>query len=193
VKLTLPADQACAMVLDSLLKQLDRQWPDILGNLVPLLKEARVYPKVNEQMAKFNFTLALIAVNIRATFDVFPREMGTLLTERMFSLLRDSFHKDFPLVQSSILKFIEAYDMGILRIHNPLLDLGMLLYYKIGLENTEQKVVDEEYYAPDPSVVDYLSHVLMMYAGKWEFLIQRYEIVGFTGHSTDNETGKPSQ
>lgn len=192
MKLSLPEEQACAMVLDSLLKQLDKQWTDILTHLVPLLKEAKVYPKVNEQVAKFNFTLAIIGVNIRATYDVFPPPLAAQLAERLFSILKNSFQKEFHIVQAAILKFIEAYDMGILRIRNPLVDVGMLLYYKIGLENTEQKVVDEEYYIPAPQVVEYLSFVLMQFAGKWETLLQRYEIVGETGHTTDTEKGKPS-
>lgn len=192
MKLSLPEEQACAMVLDSLLKQLDKQWTDILSHLVPLLKEAKVYPKVNEQIAKFNFTLAIIGVNIRSTYDVFSQPLASQLAERLFSILKNSFKKEFPIVQAAILKFIEAYDMGILRIRNPLVDVGMLLYYKIGLENTEQKVVDEEYYIPAPQVVEYLSFVLMQFAGKWETLLQRYEIVGETGHATDTETGKPS-
>lgn len=192
MKLSLPAEQACAMVLDSVLKQLDKSWDEILAHLVPLLKEAKVYPKVNAEVAKFNFTLAAIGVNIRATFDVFPKEMATQLSERLFHILHNSFQQDFTVVQAAILKYIEAYDLGILRIHNPLVDVGMLLYYKIGLENTEQKVVDEEYYIPAPHVVDFLGHVLMRFAGKWEALLQRYEIVGETGHATDTETGKPS-
>ena len=57
------------------------------------------------------------------------------------------------------------------------------MYYKIGLDNTEQIVVDESYFVPEPNLVGYLSKSLMMFSGKWEHLNERYEVVFASGRA----------
>ena len=76
-----------------------------------------------------------------------------------------------------MIKYIEAYNNGVLKIRNPVLDVSMLLYYKIGLQNTAQKVVDETYYVPEPEMVDLLTRSLTMFLGKWDILLERFEVV----------------
>lgn len=183
---------AVAAVMDSVFQQVDDRWADLWLPTERALREAGVKLEKSE-FIKFNFSLAAIAVNFRASFDLFqPRQ-----AERLFTILQQMLQKQlgdgpaFVAVQRAIAKYIEAYNNGILKIRNPLLDVAMLLYYKIGLENTEQKVVDETYYAPEPGMVDLLTRSLTMFLGKWEILVERYIVVAPTTEAAFDDEPMP--
>lgn len=170
---------AVAAIIDSVFQQVDDHWGKIWSPVENGLQNANIGTP-DSQFVKFNFSLAVLAINFRATFDLFPRAQS----ERLFSQLQQLLHKQlgggdgFAAVQSAIGKYIEAYNAGILQIRNPVQDVATLLYYKIGLKNTEQHVVDETFFAPDPNVVGYLASSLMLFTGKWETLLQRFELPG---------------
>ena len=128
--------------------------------------------------AKFNYSLAVLAVNMRSTFDLVQRPQAERLFTLLQSLLRKNFNDDkaYHAVTNTLTKSIEAYNSGILKIRNPLQDVAMLLYYKIGMQNTEQQVVDESYYVPEPKLVEYLMNSLALFTGKWEMLLEKYEL-----------------
>jgi hypothetical protein len=110
---------------------------------------------------------------------LFPPAQAERLFTILQQLLKDQFGEGqaFVAVRNAVIKYIEAYNNGVLKIRNPVLDVSMLLYYKIGLQNTAQKVVDETYYVPEPEMVDLLTRSLTMFLGKWDILLERFEVV----------------
>lgn len=168
-------ENAAAFVLDSVFKQADQQWPEHFRTLNKLLMDAG-FNVVNPEFAKFNFTMAAIALNGRAAFDIFPRDQAERLFAATMRILEKFLGDGFPAVKNLIVKYNEAYNNGIMHIRNPALDVGTLLYYKMGFDNTEQKVVDERYYAAAPKVVEYLVNALIFFTGKWEIVNERYKL-----------------
>ena len=169
---------AVAAVMDSVFQQVDERWSVIWMPTEQALRASGVKLEKSE-FIKFNFSLAVLAANFRVAFDLFHPQQA----ERLFTILQQLLQKQlgegpaFAAVQSAIAKYMEAYNQGILQIHNPMLDVAMLLYYKIGLINTKQNIVDETYFAPEPSMVDLLTRSLTMFLGKWEILLERYVLV----------------
>ena len=184
---------AVAAVMDSIFQQVETHWYQIWGPVEESLKENNI-PVQKSEFIRFNYSLAALAINFRSTFDLFPRSQA----ERLFTYLQQFLYKQlddpkgYSAVRSTIEKFIEAYNTGILKIHNPVKDVAMLLYYKIGMENTEQTVVDETFYAPDPTMVDYLTQSLMLFVGKWEMLLKRYDVVTPHGASDQDRERRPN-
>lgn len=183
---------AVAAIIDSIFQQVDDHWGKIWEPVANGLQNAQV-ALPTPQFVKFNYSLAALSINFRATFDLFPRVQA----ERLFSMLQGFLQKQlgsgegFFAVQNTIAKYIEAYNNGILNIRNPVHDVATLLYYKIGLKNTQQNVVDEAYYVPEPKIVDYLSNSLMLFAGKWDSLLQRFEVRSGPGHSNKDSAPLP--
>lgn len=169
---------AVAAVMDNIFQQVDERWPQLWLPTEQALREAGVKLE-KADFIKFNFSLAAIAINFRASFDLFPPQQAERLFTILQQLLKDQFGEGqaFAAVRNAMLKYIEAYNNGILKIRNPVLDVAMLLYYKIGLQNTEQKVVDETYYMPEPGMVDLLTNALTLFLGKWDILLERFIIV----------------
>lgn len=183
---------AVAAIMDSCFEQVEERWGQLWGPLEQQREESNL-PTPKTEFVRFNYTLAVLAINTRGSFDILPREQAEQLYTILQQLLKNNLGggEGYHAVVNSIGKFIEAYNNGILHIRNPLYDVAMLLYYKIGLENTEQLVVDEKYYIPDPNMVDYLTRSLTMFAGKWDILLQRYELVHPSGRApaeTSSET-----
>jgi hypothetical protein len=168
---------AVAAVIDGIFHQVDERWGQLWLPTETALREAGVKLGKTE-FIKFNFSLAAIAINFRAAFDIFHPDQA----ERFFTLMQQLLKNQlgdgpgYAAVRNALVKYIEAYNNGLLKIHNPVMDVAMLLYYKIGLENTAQKVVDETYFVPEPDLVDLLTKALTMFLGKWEILLERYEI-----------------
>ena len=169
---------AVAAVMDSIFQQVDERWGVIWLPAEQALRESGVKLEKSE-FIKFNFSLAVLATNFRTAFDLFPAAQAERLFTILQQLLRDQFGEGqaFVAIRNALLKYIEAYNNGILKIRNPVLDVSMLLYYKIGLQNTAQKVVDETYYVPEPEMVDLLTRSLTMFLGKWDILLERFEVV----------------
>ncbi len=184
---------AVAAVMDSVFQQVETHWFKIWGPVEESFRENKV-PLEKSEFVRFNYSLAVIAINFRAAFDLFPRSQA----ERMFTYLQHFLRKQladekgYAAVRTTIQKYIEAYNSGILKIHNPVKDVATLLYYKIGLENTEQAVVDESFFAPDPTMVDYLAQSLMLFTGKWEMMMQRFEVVGPSGDADQDRERRPN-
>lgn len=169
---------AVAAIMDSVFQQIDERWDQIWQPVERILDQLPVRkPKSN--FVKFNYSLAALAINMRATFDIFPQHQAERMFTTMQALLEKQLGegKGFHAVTNTIVKFTEAYNNGIIKIDNPVNEVAMLLYYKIGLGNTEQQVVDEKYYVPEPKIVDYLSRSLTIFTGKWEALVQKYQVV----------------
>jgi hypothetical protein len=168
---------AVAAIVDSIFQQVDERWDTVWSPVAQSLQEAGI-PIEKSDFVKFNFSLAVIAINFRTAFDIFHSAQA----ERFFTMLQDLLKEQlggkegYQAVINAILKYIEAYNNGILKIRNPVLDVAMLLYYKIGLQNTPQQVVDETYFIPEPQMVEYLSNSLTMFLGKWDMLVQRFDI-----------------
>jgi hypothetical protein len=169
---------AVAAVMDSIFQQVDERWGVIWLPAEQALRESGVKLEKSE-FIKFNFSLAVLATNFRTAFDLFPPAQAERLFTLLQQLLKDQFGEGqaFVAIRNALLKYIEAYNNGILKIRNPVLDVSMLLYYKIGLQNTAQKVVDETYYVPEPEMVDLLTRSLTMFLGKWDILLERFEVV----------------
>lgn len=169
---------AVAAVMDSIFQQVDERWGVIWLPAEQALRESGVKLEKSE-FIKFNFSLAVLAINFRTAFDLFPPAQAERLFTILQQLLKDQFGEGqaFVAIRNALLKYIEAYNNGILKIRNPVLDVSMLLYYKIGLQNTAQKVVDETYYVPEPEMVDLLTRSLTMFLGKWDILLERFEVV----------------
>jgi hypothetical protein len=170
-------NNAVAAVVDGIFRQVDEQWPVVWLPVEESLRASHVSIEKSE-FVKFNFTLAVLAINFRASFDIFPKSQA----ERFFTLLQELLKrqlgdKGFVPVMNAIIKYIDAYNNGVLKIHNPVTDVAMLLYYKIGLKNTAQTVVDETYWIPEPQMVDYLTQMLGRFLGKWEHMLDRYDVV----------------
>jgi hypothetical protein len=172
---------AVAAVMDTIFQQVDERWGYLWLPTEEALRKSGVRLEKSD-FIKFNFSLAALAINFRASFDLFPPHQA----ERLFTLLQQLFKDQFGdgpafvAVRNALLKYIDAYNNGVLKIRNPVIDVAMLLYYKIGLQNTEQKVVDETYYMPEPAMIDLLSNALTMFLGKWDILMERYMIVAET-------------
>ncbi|MBK9449172.1 MAG: hypothetical protein IPN95_07115 [Bacteroidetes bacterium] len=169
---------AVAAVMDSIFQQVDERWGVIWLPAEQALRESGVKLEKSD-FIKFNFSLAAIAINFRSAFDLFPPAQAERLFTILQQLLKDQFGEGqaFVAVRNAVIKYIEAYNNGVLKIRNPVLDVSMLLYYKIGLQNTAQKVVDETYYVPEPEMVDLLTRSLTMFLGKWDILLERFEVV----------------
>ncbi len=169
---------AVAAVMDSIFQQVDERWGKIWLPTEEALRASGVKIEKSD-FIKFNFSLAVLAVNFRTCFEVFHPQQAERFFTILQQLLKDQFGDGpaFTAVRSAIVKYMDAYNNGVLKIRNPLVDVAMLLYYKIGLVNTAQKVVDETYYIPEPQMVDLLTNALTMFLGKWEMLVERYEIV----------------
>ena len=184
---------AVAAVMDSIFQQVETHWYQIWGPVEASLVEHRI-PMPKTEFIRFNYSLAALAINFRATFDLFPRSQAerlfTYLQQFLFKQLDDS--KGYAAVRTTVEKFIEAYNTGILKIKDPVKEVATLLYYKIGLDNTEQTVVDETFYAPDPTMVDYLSNSLKLFVGKWDMLLNRFDVVTPHGASDQDRERRPN-
>lgn len=184
---------AVAAVMDSVFQQVEDHWPKIWTPVEKNLLDSGIALQKSD-FIRFNYSLAVLAINFRGVFDLVPRSQA----ERLFTHLQQFLQRQldnedgYRAVQATIMKYIEAYNSGILRIKNPVKDVAMLLYYKIGLENTEQMVVDEPFFAPDPEFVDYLTNSLMMFVGKWDLLLKKYEMVGPHGASDQDNRRRPA-
>lgn len=169
---------AVAAVMDAIFQQVDERWGQLWLPAEQALRESGVKLEKSE-FIKFNFSLAAIAINFRSAFELFPHQQA----ERLFTVMQQLLQKQlgdgagYVAVRNAVVKYIDAYNNGILKIHNPVIDVAMLLYYKIGLQNTAQKVVDETYYVPEPQMVDLLTRSLTMFLGKWDMLLERFEVV----------------
>lgn len=177
---------AAAAVMDSIFQQVEVHWFQIWEPVGQTLTDLGI-PHGKTEFVRFNYSLAALAVNFRAAFDLFPKEQAERLFTHLQNLLRKQLGsgEGFQAVRNTMLKFVEAYNNGVLHIRNPLWDVATLLYYKIGLRNTQQTVVDESYYVPDPKMIEYLSNSMIMFAGKWELLLQRFDLTSPSGRSTD--------
>ncbi len=168
---------AVAAVVDSIFQQVDERWESVWNPVAQSLIDSGI--KIEKSgFVKFNFSLAVIAINFRTAFDIFDTPQAERFFTMLQDLLKDHFGggDGFTAIINAIMKYIEAYNNGILKIRNPVLDVAMLLYYKIGLENTPQTVVDETYFVPEPQMVEYLTSTLTMFLGKWDILVQRFDI-----------------
>jgi hypothetical protein len=184
---------AVAAVMDSIFQQVDERWGQLWLPTEEALRASGVQLEKSD-FIKFNFSLAALAINFRASFDLFHPQQA----ERLFTILQQLFKDQFGdgpafvAVRSAVVKYIDAYNNGMLKIRNPVLDVAMLLYYKIGLQNTAQKVVDETYYMPEPAMVDLLMNALTLFLGKWDILLERFEIVAVTHEAPFEEEVPPS-
>lgn len=176
---------AAAAIMDLVFSQVDERWFQVGEPLGRIVAESGM-PPVKDAFARFNFSLAAIAVNFRVLFELVPRDQAERIFTRMLQLLEQQLGTGpgFAAVRNAVMKYIEAYNNGVIAIRNPVYDVAMLLYYKVGLENSRQKVVDEVYFIPEPRVVDYLTHALSMFLNKWEYLLERYALVAPTGTAT---------
>ena len=184
---------AVAAVMDSIFQQVDERWGLIWLPAEQALRESGVKLEKSE-FIKFNFSLAVLATNFRTAFDLFPAAQAERLFTILQQLLKDQFGEGqaFVAIRNALLKYIEAYNNGILKIRNPVLDVSMLLYYKIGLQNTAQKVVDETYYVPEPEMVDLLTRSLTMFLGKWDILLERFIIVNVANETPFVDDPRPN-
>jgi hypothetical protein len=166
---------AVAAIMDTCFNQVEERWDILWPPIMRFMREGG-HKAVKKEFVRFNFYLAVLSVNTRATFDLMPGEQA----ERMFAQLETLLQRNlgtgsgFHAVRNAMVKYTEAYNNGILHIRNPLYDVATLLYYKIGMENTRQFVVDESYFIPEPRLVDYLVKALTMFMGKWDLLLERY-------------------
>jgi len=179
---------AVAAVMDSVFQQVDEKWGVIWEPAGRMADEIGMQLN-NLNFIKLNFQIAALSVNMRSLFDLVPR----VQSERMFTILQDMLKhnlgndKAYYAVVNMMKKYIEAYNAGIIKIASPLREVAMLLYYKIGLGNTEQTVVDEHFYVPDPRLLDYLTNAITMFSGKWEHLLNNYELVHATGRAPEED------
>ncbi|MCB9231860.1 MAG: hypothetical protein H6581_09370 [Bacteroidia bacterium] len=178
MKSTITENGAAVMVLDSVFKQADSKFPEIGDNLNNLLTSGGSQP-LNPGFAQFAFTIAVAAVNLRAAYDIFPREKAERLfvhTMRIFEIqLKNPQH--LAAVTNTIRKYITAYNEGIASIHNPLDHVANQLYYNMGLKNVSIGQGASRSIAAAPNIVKYLATSLLSFTGKWDAMNSRYEIL----------------
>lgn len=177
MSITLQESKASALVLNQIFKRIDDKWEmvwDGLKNLIPPSK----LEEINSNQARFHFDIAVISLNLRTLFELLPKESA----ERLIAINFHFFQKQFKTEAQSVLvintlrKFMDAYNAGLLKIENPVIEMAKYLYFNLGLENTRQAVVDKAFFAPDPDIVQYLTHTLSLFSGFWEVLILKYEL-----------------
>lgn len=185
MKPQLTEHKAVIMVMDAIFKQSDLRWPELSGPLFKLLADSGMRA-TRPDYVKFHLSIASLAINMRSLFDLFPRARAVRIFDEHLEILKTFFPDpaQYKAVENTLGKYIEAYNEGIYKIHNPVQDVAMYMYYKIGLENTQQEVVDEKFYAPEPDIQEYLCNALMMFTGKWEFMLERFELQGESGSAT---------
>ena len=132
---------AAAAIMDSIFTQVDNHWYEIWHPVEQGVVEAGL-PIPKSDFVKFNYSLAVLAVNFRAAFDLFERTQA----ERLFSLMLQLLQKQLGTGTAT--------------------------------EAVKSMVLDEKYYAPEPEVVAYLERSLMLFTGKWENLLERFELKG---------------
>jgi hypothetical protein len=170
-------EEATDAILQGLLNMVEEQWDHIGPGFVSCVESSgQLVPKI--PFVRLNFSIAMIAVNFRAAFDLFERTQAERLFGKMLQNLeaRLGGGTGFEAVKNTLIKYVEAYNAGILAIRNPLHDVAMLFYYKIGLENLRLQVVDEPYFIPDPQTIAYLSQSMTFFQGRWELLLRQCDI-----------------
>lgn len=169
---------AAAAIMDAVFTQVEERWFQVWEPLERILGDAG-FPALKPEFVRFNFSLGVLAIHFRLAFEHFPRAQAERLFTHMLQFLERQLGAGagFNAVKNAVMKYIEAYNNGIIAIRNPVYDVAMLLYYKVGLENTRQVVVDEVYFTPEPRVVDYLMRAMTMFLDKWGYLMERFELL----------------
>ena len=164
-------------VMNMVFKQADQNWPQLWPALVQLIKESG-QPVPKPEFAKFGFTVAALALNLRAVFDLLPREQAERIFKVTMAIFQQQFKnpKHFNAIVSTVKKYIDAYNDGIIKIDSPTLEVAKLLYYNIGLKNVSHKIVDRTFYAPAPKVSEFLDRSLLYFAGSWEAMVKNYDV-----------------
>jgi hypothetical protein len=185
-------ESAAAMVLDAIFKDLDKSWNGMWDVISKMSAKNRL-PLTSKDFVKVNVGIASIAVNFRVAFDMFPQDQAERMLDIVFKLLEKFLGaaKNSEVVQHLILKYFEAWNNGMLDLRNPITDVAMLLYYKVGFENTERKLVDESYFTPEPRVVEYFANVLALFSGKWTLVKQKRDVVPKTPAKTGRAPKDP--
>lgn len=182
---------AAAAVVDGIFGMVDDRWGQVWPALEALIAQSgQTAPK--QDFARFNFSLAVLAVNFRSAFDLMPRLQAERIFTHMMILLEKQIGAGpaIAAIRNAIIKYVEAFNAGILAIRSPLQDVSMLYYYKIGLKNIQLKVVDEPYFIPDPQTVEYIGRAMTMFLGRWEMLLERYQIVSSEADPQDEPPGE---
>lgn len=192
MKKKISEENAAATVLDAVFKQLDKTWEGMWDVISKMSMKNRL-PVTSKDFVKINVGIAAIAVNFRVAFDMYPQERAERLLDILFKLLERFLGggKNVEAVQHIILKYFEAYNNGMLDLRNPITDVAMLLYYKVGFQNTEKKLVDESYFIPEPRVVEYFANVLALFADKFTLINQKFDLVPKTPAKTGRAPKEP--
>lgn len=169
---------ASVNVLDTIFKQIDSKWPEVWDKIMEIAANEQMRLPQSEY-CKFNFMIAVTSINLRATFDRLPKAQA----ERIFKFTLTVFQQHFgdPKVFSAVVKSVtnyhEAYNQAMIRIESPTLEVARMLYYNLGMQNVARAVVDKPFYAPEPKMVEYLDSVLLFFAGHWDALCDKYDIL----------------
>ena len=163
---------ASVSVLDLIFKQVDYFWPgvwDDLSNMMNSIPGKHPTPEV----AKFNFILATTSLNLRKAFDLFPREQAERIFIQTLKLYEMQFRepRQFHAITGIIRKYMDAYNLGLTSLSNPIDQVSLLLYASLGLKSPQGGN------GADAGIASFLTETLMNFSGKWEAMNEKYEVV----------------
>lgn len=173
MKKKITEQNAVAMVLNSIIKEINANWAEI-WNKLHSLEGVQIPPDLTSEFAKFQFILATSAVNLRVAFDLFGRRKGERLFNYHMGVMKQ-FLKDeekFKVVQKKTLAYMDAYNRGIMSVSNPanMVAIELVLNFRI------QPGPDQPASFFDPASADYLSKALVIFSGKWEKMEKMFDI-----------------
>lgn len=177
MKKKITEQNAVATVLNSIIKEINANWGEVWGKL-NTIAEGRVPPELNPEFAKFQFILAVSAVNLRVAFELFGRRKGERMFNYHMNVMKQFLGDDekFRAVQKSTLSYMDAYNRGILAVNSPASMVAIELILNYQIRPAKDQPGPSYGMLFDPAAADYLSKALTIFSGKWEKMEQMFEI-----------------
>lgn len=131
-KPTTTEPDAAADFVITMLRAMRDQWPSICSRLQPL--DARFVTFTHEGRLAYEFTLAAIAVQMRAITNLLPANQTTRLREYIFECLAVEEVGDYP--RHAIAEYEAAWDEFVAKAEPPFIGVASVLYDKLGLSSS---------------------------------------------------------
>ena len=164
---------AAITVLDQIFKQMDYEWPGVWDKLNEMVQDTSGQ-QLNAEFAKFSLILGATALNLRATFDLFPKAQAERIFIQTMKLYEAQFKnpKQFYVITAVIRKIMDVYNVAITSMSDPFEQVAFQVYHNLGI-----KIQGAKAGTADHGIVAYLSHLLMEFSGKWDKLRENFEVL----------------